>query len=100
MVKRTGKHRAQRSLLSSVAVAVAIFLTGYLFVTNLRVNRTAFVTSNTSQMVERNSQRTKSLREDIKDLDSRISLLNKTLVSSNENKDSSDTGFSYVIHKI
>ena len=100
MVKRTGKHRAQRSLLSSVAVAVAIFLTGYLFVTNLRVNRTAFVTSNTSQMVERNSQRTKSLREDIKDLDSRISLLNKTLVSSNENKDSSDTGSSTVLPKL
>ena len=100
MVKRTGKHRAQRSLLSSAAVAVAIFLTGYLFVTNLRVNRTAFVTSNTSQMVERNSQRTKSLREDIKDLDSRISLLNKTLVSSNENKDSSDTGSSTVLPKL
>ncbi|KLR95773.1 membrane protein [Neisseria gonorrhoeae SK708] len=51
-------------------------------------------------MVERNSQRTKSLREDIKDLDSRISLLNKTLVSSNENKDSSDTGSSTVLPKL
>ena len=101
MVKRTGKHGAQHSLLGSVAVAVAIFLTGYLFVTNLRVNRTSFVTSNTSQMVERNSQRTKSLREEIKDLDSRINLLNKTLVSgNNESKDSSDTGSSTVLPKL
>ena len=101
MAKKTGKHGVQHSLLSSFAVGIAIFLTGYLFVTNLRVNRTAFVTSNTSQMVERNSQRTKSLREDIKDLDSRISLLNKTLVnSSNENKRSSDTGSSTVLPKL
>lgn len=101
MAKRTGKHRAQHSLLSSFAVAVAVFLTGYLFVLNLRVNRSSFVTSNTSQMVERNSQRTKNLREDIKSLDSKINLLNKTLGSStSEGKESSDTGSSTVLPKL
>ncbi|RFD78454.1 hypothetical protein AXE77_04935 [Gardnerella vaginalis] len=101
MVKQTGKHGAPRSLLGSFAVAIAVFLTGYLFVTNLRVNKTAFVTSNTSQMVELNSQRTKSLREDIKSLDSKISLLNKTLVSNtNDNVSSSDTGSSTVLPKL
>ena len=101
MAKRTGKHRAQRSLLSSFAFAFAIFLTGYLFVTNLRVNRSSFVTSNTSQMIESNSQRTKSLREDIKSLDSKITLLNKTLGSNtNESKKSSDTGSNTVLPKL
>lgn len=101
MAKRTGKHGTQHSLLSSFAVALAVFLTGFLFVTNLRVNRTAFVTSNTSQLVERNSQRTKLLRDDIKVLDSKINLLNKTLVNStNDHKASSDTGSSTVLPKL
>lgn len=101
MAKRTGKHSSKHPSLGSFAVAIAVCLTGFLFVTNLRVNRTAFVTSNTGQMVERNSQRTKTLREDIKSLDSKITLLNKTLVDSGSvAKISSDTGSSTVLPKL
>lgn len=84
MAKQTGRHAARKSMLSSIAVAIAVAFTGYLFVTNLRVNRTAFITSDTGQMVERNSQRAKSLREDVKKLDSQINLLNKTLGNNSE----------------
>ena len=101
MAKQTGKHGARKSLLGSIAVALAICFTGYLFVTNLRINRTAFVTSDTGQMVERNSQRAKALREDVKELDSKINLLNKTLTSSPSGSDSSDdTGASTMLPAI
>lgn len=84
MAKLPGRHATHKSILQSLAVTIAVFLTGYLFVTNLRVNRTAFITSNTSQMLERNSQRVKDLQENIKTLDAKISLLNKTLSNTND----------------
>lgn len=101
MAKQTGRHGAKKSLLSSVAVALAICFTGYLFITNLRINRTAFVTSDTGQMVERNSQRAKDLREDVKELDSKVNLLNKTLTSTpNGSESSDDTGTSTMLPAI
>ncbi|WP_296157119.1 DUF881 domain-containing protein [uncultured Gardnerella sp.] len=98
MSKQTGKHIAKKHLLSSVAIALA--LTGFLFVTNQRVNRTAFVTSDTSQMVERNSQRAKELREEVKKLDSKVTLLNKTLDNNNENNPSNSNISSTVLPEI
>lgn len=101
MARQTGKHSAKKSLLGSIAVALAISFTGYLFITNLRINRTAFVTSDTGQMVERNSQRAKSLREDVKELDSQVNLLNKTLTNNTNDADSSDdTGASTILPAI
>ncbi len=98
MAKQTGRHGAKKSLFGSVAAALAICFTGYLFITNLRINRTAFVTSDTGQMVERNSQRAKDLREDVKELDSKVNLLNKTLTStSNGSESSDDTGTSTML---
>lgn len=99
MAQRIGKHTTQQSLIGRVALALAICLTGYLFVTNVRMNRTAFVTSNTSQMLERNSQHAKALREEIRLLDAKINLLNKTLGNTNNTsqESSQDAGTSTML---
>ena len=50
MARHVGKHGARHSLWGGVAVFVVVALTGFLLSTNVRVNRTADVTSDTADL--------------------------------------------------
>ncbi|WP_029679053.1 DUF881 domain-containing protein [Bifidobacterium sp. 7101] len=86
MTRRTGRHGAHRSLVGTVSVAVVLALVGYMLTTNIRVNRTVTVTSDTAGLVEERENKAGELRKDINDMSSQINAL-KTLT---DDKGSSD----------
>ncbi len=88
MAKRVGRHGIQHSTLGTIAVFVVVSLTGYLFMTNVRVNRTTTVTSDTAQLIEQRVATVNSLQKDVNTLSSQINSLNKI---TNSNSSSSTT---------
>lgn len=91
IVKRTGKHGVQRSRLGNLAVFVVVALTGYLLMTNVRVNRTTTVTSDTAQLVQQRVDTVNNLQKDVNDLSSQINALNKiTSTDSDSGSSASD----------
>ena len=52
MARHTSRHAARRTWLGGFAVCLIVAFSGYLLVTNVRVNRTATVTSDTADLVE------------------------------------------------
>ncbi len=74
--KRTGRHSARRSWIGGMAVFVVVAMTGFLFVANVRVNRTATVTSDTGEMVAQRVERVTELRKEVNSLSSEINTLN------------------------
>ena len=91
IVKHTGKHGVQRSRLGNLAVFVVVALTGYLLMTNVRVNRTTTVTSDTAQLVQQRVDTVNNLQKDVNDLSSQINALNKiTSTDSDSGSSASD----------
>jgi uncharacterized protein YlxW (UPF0749 family) len=76
MTKSAAKHGAKRSRAGSAAVFVVLVLSGYLLMTNLRVNRSTAVTSDTAELVEQRVDRVRTLQNDVKELSSQITTLN------------------------
>lgn len=76
MAKYIGRHGAHRSLVGSIAVFVVVALSGYLLMTNLRVNRTTTVTADTAQLVQQRVQQVDKLQAQVKSLSSQITALN------------------------
>lgn len=52
MAKHTGKHTAKRSKAAGAAAVLVLMFSGFLLVTNLRVNRSVVVTNDTAELVE------------------------------------------------
>ncbi|MCI1223990.1 MAG: DUF881 domain-containing protein [Bifidobacterium subtile] len=77
MAKRAGKHGARRSTMGGLVVFVVVAFSGYLLMTNLRVNRSATVTSDTSQLVEQRVERVNKLQQEVNGLSSQVDVLNK-----------------------
>lgn len=50
-------------MVGSVAVLVVVAITGYLFVTNLRVNQTSTVSSDTAGLVEQRVKQVNTLQK-------------------------------------
>ena len=77
MARHTGRHSARRgTALGSVAVLVVVALSGFLLVTNLRVNRTAQVASpDTAGLIEQRVAEVQRLQDEVNELSSQVSLL-------------------------
>lgn len=85
MARHTGRHVARRSTwLGSLAVVVVVALTGYLFVANLRVNRSATVSSDTAGLVEQRVAQAQRLQDDVDRLSSQVSTLADTVGTTSE----------------
>ena len=52
-------------MVGSVAVLVVVAITGYLFVTNLRVNQTSTVSSDTAGLVEQRVKQVNTLQKEV-----------------------------------
>ncbi len=102
MTRRTGRHGARRSLVGTLSVAVVLALVGYMLTTNIRVNRTVTVTSDTAGLVEERENKAAELRKDINDMSSQINAL-KTLTDddkSNSNQAREDPGSGTVLKAV
>lgn len=91
MAKHTSRHAARRSRLGSAAVCVIVALSGFLLMTNLRVNRTVTVTSDTADLVEQRVKRVDELQKDVSSLSSQIDTLKEFAGSSTDGTDSGST---------
>ncbi|MDF7663152.1 DUF881 domain-containing protein [Bifidobacterium sp. ESL0763] len=83
--EHTGRHKAKRSRLGGVAVFVIVALSGFLLMTNLRVNKTAAVTSDTAELVQQRVGQVNKLQGQVKSLGTQINDLNK-ITDSNASK--------------
>ncbi|WEV41966.1 DUF881 domain-containing protein [Bifidobacterium sp. ESL0682] len=77
MKETPGRHKARRSRLGGVAVFVVVALTGFLLMTNLRVNKTSVVSSDTAQLVQQRVDQVDKLQKQVKSLGGQINTLNK-----------------------
>ncbi|WEV52932.1 DUF881 domain-containing protein [Bifidobacterium sp. ESL0704] len=94
MRETEGKHKAKRSRLGGVAVFLVVALSGFLLMTNLRVNKTSVVSSDTAQLVEQRVSQVNKLQSQVKSLGSQINTLNKYAGkdSAKSNNSSEDPG--------
>lgn len=102
MAKHTARHGNRRSLLGSLAVLVVVALSGYLLMTNLRVNRTATVSSDTADLVEQRVERVEQLSEDVKELSSQIDTFTDLAAGSagTTGTDAEDAGSGAMLRKV
>ena len=71
--------------MGGLSVFVILALSGYLLMTNLRVNRSATVTSDTSKLVEQRVDEVNSLQQQVNSLSSQVNTLNK--LANNKSSD-------------
>lgn len=81
MAKHTGKYTAKRSKAAGAAAVLVLMFSGFLLVTNLRVNRSVVVTNDTAELVEQRVKKVNSLQTEVDALSSRVNDLSKTLSS-------------------
>ncbi|MFT9232253.1 MAG: DUF881 domain-containing protein, partial [Bifidobacterium sp.] len=96
MAQHTGKHQIHHSLAGMVAVAIVFAFTGYLLITNIRVNRSVTVTSDTAGLVEERVEKVNALSAQVNRLSSRINSL-KSSTSESTKSQSDDPGASTVL---
>ncbi|PLS31140.1 hypothetical protein Uis1B_1024 [Bifidobacterium margollesii] len=75
MGKHGGRHVAKRSIWGGIAMFVILALVGFLFSTNVRVNRTVVVTSDTTQLINERARRVDELQTEINSLSTKIDSL-------------------------
>lgn len=86
-----GKH-ARHTRIGSAAVLVVLALTGMLLATNLRVNRSVTVSSDTAELVEHQVKYANDLQHEINDLSSQINTLSETLGDGSSSSTGEDAG--------
>ncbi|KAB5607821.1 DUF881 domain-containing protein [Bifidobacterium jacchi] len=82
MARRTGRHGVKRSAAAGVATFLLVALSGYLLMTNVRVNRSAVVSSDTADLIEQRVRRVDELRDDVAKLSSQIDTVKDLAVGS------------------
>lgn len=79
-------------MVGSVAVLVVVALTGYLFVTNLRVNRTSTVSSDTAGLVEQRVNQVNTLQKEVNSLSNDVNTMTKLSTDDNQPSNKDDGG--------
>ena len=92
MARHGGRHGARRSWAGGVAVFLVVALTGYLLMTNLRVNRTTLVTADTADLVEQRVEQVDALRAEVDDLSSRLTALNDLVGTPSSSSEEAGSG--------
>lgn len=77
MKETSGRHKAKRSRIGGISVFIVVALSGFLLMTNLRVNKTSVVSSDTAQLVQQRVGQVDKLQKQVKSLGSEINTLNK-----------------------
>ncbi|MEE1295446.1 MAG: DUF881 domain-containing protein [Bifidobacterium sp.] len=85
------RHGARNSVVGSVSVLIIVALVGFLLVTNMRVNRSATVSSDAAELVEHRVQRVDELQAEVNKLSEQVDTLSKQVNEDNGTSSSSDT---------
>ena len=91
MGKHGGRHVARKSMVGALSVIIVFALAGYLFVTNVRINRSVTVTSDTTQLLNERSRKVTELEGEVNSLSDKIDAL-KTLTGNDSSTNSEDAG--------
>ncbi len=75
MAKRTPKHGTRKTLIGSISVFLVIIFAGFLLVTNMRVNRTTTVSSDTAELVENRVKQADRLQQEVNELSAQVGAL-------------------------
>ncbi|MCI1637422.1 MAG: DUF881 domain-containing protein [Bifidobacterium crudilactis] len=100
MARRNERHRARRSTAGLISVALVMALAGFLLITNLRVNRTVTVTSDTAGLVAEREQLVTKLSGQINTLSEQINTLKDLTSASTTANDTDDAGSGTVLPAI
>lgn len=73
----SGRHSAKHTLMNSVAMFLVVALTGFLLMTNIKVNKMATVSSDTAELVEQRVTQVNRLQKQVKDLGAQVNTLDK-----------------------
>ncbi|BAQ97153.1 hypothetical protein BIFANG_02192 [Bifidobacterium angulatum DSM 20098 = JCM 7096] len=84
-------------MVGSVAVLVVVAITGYLFVTNLRVNQTSTVSSDTAGLVEQRVKQVNTLQKEVNALSNDVNTMTKLSTNDNEPNNKDDGGDSSTV---
>ncbi|KAA8818967.1 hypothetical protein CSQ85_07085 [Bifidobacterium rousetti] len=87
-----GRHSAKRSFAGGVAVMLVVALTGYLFMTNLRFNRTATVNSDTAGLIEQRVDEVNGLNAEVEKLSADVSTLTDVVAKNGSDATANDAG--------
>ncbi|MCI1634878.1 DUF881 domain-containing protein [Bifidobacterium sp.] len=97
MTRRNERHRPRHSRAGLFCVALIMALAGFLLVTNLRVNRTVTVTSDTAGLVAEREQLVTKLSAQITNLSEQINTLKDLTSSTSSTSDTEDAGSGTVL---
>ncbi|PST47883.1 hypothetical protein COO72_10765 [Bifidobacterium callitrichos] len=87
-----GRHSAKRSFAGGVAVMLVVALTGYLFMTNLRFNRTSTVNSDTAGLIEQRVDEVNGLNAEVEKLSADVSTLTDVVAKNGSDATANDAG--------
>lgn len=89
---RGGRHSAKRSVAGGMAVVLVVALTGYLFVTNLRFNRTSTVNPDTAGLVEQRVDEVNKLNAEVEKLSADVSTMTDLSTTRGNSATTDDAG--------
>ena len=92
MGKHIKQHSLRKSALSAVSVMLVFALVSYLAITNMRINRTATVTSDTSQLLNERARQATALQKQINALSKQIDSVKTLTDNADTATTSEDTG--------
>lgn len=96
MARHKPKHGTGKSFIGSVSVLLVVTFAGFLLITNMRVNRTTTVSSDTAELVENRVRKVDELQADVKELSSQVDKLSAR-VKSDQSPPSEDAGSSTML---
>lgn len=100
MARHHARHSARHSTAGLFSVALIMALTGFLLVTNIRVNRSVTVTSDTAGLVAEREELVSKLSSQISNLSEQINTLKDLTSTSSSSADTEDVGSGTVLPAI
>ncbi|GAA6122255.1 DUF881 domain-containing protein [Bifidobacterium psychraerophilum] len=100
MARHHARHSARHSTAGLFSVALIMALTGFLLVTNIRVNRSVTVTSDTAGLVAEREELVSKLSSQISNLSEQINTLKDLTSTSSSSTDTEDVGSGTVLPAI
>lgn len=90
MAKHTPRHGQKKSLVGSVSVLLVVALVGFLVSTNIRVNKSATVSSDTAELIEQRVAKVNELQEEVNDLSAQVDELSQQMTQEQQNDTQSE----------
>lgn len=91
------KHGQHKSLIGSISVLVVVALVGFLFATNIRVNHSTTVSTDTAELIEQKVAQVNRLQGEVNTLSQQVDALSQQTTQAPTTATSDDSGSSTVL---